>query len=77
MAFEVALIPHTKQVTTLGHKRVGAHVNIEVDLLGRYIERLLTYSSTEEVINRYGFFGETRVCLKLKFRLNEGTIYEV
>jgi riboflavin synthase len=45
--FEVALIPHTKQVTTLGHKRVGTHVNIEVDLLGRYIERLLTYPSTE------------------------------
>jgi riboflavin synthase len=45
--FEVALIPHTKQVTTLGDKRVGAHVNIEVDLLGRYIERLLTYPSTE------------------------------
>ncbi len=45
--FEVALIPHTKHVTTLGHKRVGAHVNIEVDLLGRYIERLLTYPSAE------------------------------
>lgn len=46
-AFEVALIPHTKQITTLGAKRVGAHVNIEVDLLGRYIERLLTYPSVE------------------------------
>ena len=46
--FEVALIPHTKGVTTLGHKRVGAHVNIEVDLLGRYIERLLTYPPAEE-----------------------------
>jgi riboflavin synthase len=46
-SFEVALIPHTKGVTTLGHKWVGAHVNIEVDLLGRYIERLLTYPSTE------------------------------
>ena len=45
--FEVALIPHTKGVTTLGHKRVGAHVNIEVDLLGRYIERLLTYPPAE------------------------------
>ena len=45
--FEVALIPHTKQVTTLGHKRVGARVNIEVDLLGRYIERLLTYPTAE------------------------------
>ena len=46
--FEVALIPHTKQVTTLGHKRVGDRVNIEVDLLGRYIERLLTYPSAEK-----------------------------
>jgi len=40
-SFEVALIPHTKQVTTLGKLRVGARVNIEVDLLGRYVERLL------------------------------------
>ena len=40
--FEIALIPHTKQVTTIGKKRVGDRVNIEVDLLGRYVERLLT-----------------------------------
>jgi riboflavin synthase len=40
--FEIALIPHTKTVTTLGAKRIGGRVNIEVDLLGRYIERLLT-----------------------------------
>ena len=46
-SFEVALIPHTKKITTLGHKRVGAYVNIEVDILGRYIERLLTYPSSE------------------------------
>ena len=39
--FEIALIPHTKQVTTIGEKRVGDRVNIEVDLLGRYVERLL------------------------------------
>lgn len=39
--FAVALIPHTKQVTTLGELRVGARVNVEVDLLGRYVERLL------------------------------------
>lgn len=41
-SFAVSLIPHTKGVTTLGRKRVGDRVNIEVDLLGRYIERLLT-----------------------------------
>jgi riboflavin synthase len=39
--FEVALIPHTKQVTTLGSKRPGDLVNIEVDLLAKYVERLL------------------------------------
>lgn len=59
--FEVALIPHTKQVTTLGYKRIGACVNIEVDLLGRYIERLLTYPSAEEssidmdFLSRHGY----------------------
>ena len=65
--FEVALIPHTKQVTTLGHKRVGTHVNIEVDLLGRYIERLLTYPSTEGDINQSGLLSKTRVYLNSKF----------
>ena len=39
--FEIALIPHTKQVTTIGEKRVGNRVNIEVELLGRYVEKLL------------------------------------
>ena len=56
--FEVALIPHTKGVTTLGHKRVGAHVNIEVDLLGRYIERLLTYPSAEGSSINMDFLAE-------------------
>ncbi len=40
-AFEVALIPHTKQVTTLGAKRIGASVNLEVDIIARYLETLL------------------------------------
>jgi riboflavin synthase len=39
--FDVALIPHTKQVTTLGSKRPGDLVNVEVDLLAKYVERLL------------------------------------
>ncbi len=45
-AFEVALIPHTKDVTTLGTKRTGARVNLEVDIIARYIETLLR--NTEE-----------------------------
>ena len=40
-SFEIALIPHTKAVTTLGTKRNGARVNLEVDLIARYLETLL------------------------------------
>jgi len=46
-SFEVALIPHTKAVTTLGMKRPGANVNLEVDLIARYIETLLKNSGEE------------------------------
>lgn len=42
-SFEISLIPHTKAVTTMGHKQIEDQVNIEVDLIGRYVERLLTY----------------------------------
>ena len=38
--FEVNLIPHTLSVTTLRHLKPGAKVNLEVDLVARYIERL-------------------------------------
>ena len=39
--FTVAVIPHTAEVTTLGVKGPGARVNLEVDLLAKYVERLL------------------------------------
>jgi riboflavin synthase len=38
--FRVAVIPHTAAVTTLGHKGVGASVNIEVDVIAKHLERL-------------------------------------
>jgi riboflavin synthase len=41
--FAVNLIPHTLEVTTLKHLRHGTRVNLEVDLLARYAERLLNY----------------------------------
>ena len=47
-AFEVALIPHTKQVTTLGTKRIGASVNLEVDIIARYLETLLKNSALKQ-----------------------------
>ena len=42
--FEVFLIPHTRAVTTLARLASGTRVNLEVDLIARYIERLLTTS---------------------------------
>jgi len=39
--FTVALIPHTSEVTTLGRRAVGDPVNIEVDVMAKYAERLL------------------------------------
>jgi riboflavin synthase len=39
--FEVNLIPHTQSVTTLGRLAPGTPVNLEVDMLARYAERLL------------------------------------
>jgi riboflavin synthase len=42
-AFSVALIPHTLDHTTLGGKQVGAKVNLEVDIIGKYVEKLLAH----------------------------------
>jgi riboflavin synthase len=39
--FEVNIVPHTLQQTVIGHYRPGTRVNLEVDLLARYLERLL------------------------------------
>jgi riboflavin synthase len=40
--FTVAIIPHTADVTTLGTKRPGDLVNLEVDVMAKYVERLVT-----------------------------------
>ena len=41
--FTVAVIPHTAEVTTLGAKRPGDTVNLEVDLIAKYVERLVAF----------------------------------
>jgi len=43
--FEVNLIPHTLEVTTLGRLQKGSKVNLEVDLVARYVERMLPHHS--------------------------------
>lgn len=42
--FSVSIIPHTIKETTLGEKRVGDIVNLENDLIGKYVEKLITIS---------------------------------
>ncbi|MGH3665129.1 MAG: hypothetical protein ACRDU8_03375, partial [Egibacteraceae bacterium] len=39
--FSVGLVPHTLAVTVLGRRRVGDVVNLEVDVIAKYVERLL------------------------------------
>ncbi|WP_281886767.1 riboflavin synthase [Paenibacillus sp. YYML68] len=41
--FTVSIIPHTLAETVLQHKKAGDEVNLEADVLGKYIERLMTY----------------------------------
>ena len=45
--FTVSLIPTTLALTTLGHKGVGDLVNLEVDVLAKYVERLLTTTAKD------------------------------
>lgn len=41
--FDVSIIPHTGILTTIGHKQVGEQVNIETDMIGKYVERVLSH----------------------------------
>ncbi|MGH8475416.1 MAG: riboflavin synthase [Methylococcales bacterium] len=60
--FRVNLVPHTLAETTMGSATVGQRVNIEVDLLARYLERLLSERDKEpdriglETLEKAGFF---------------------
>lgn len=50
--FSISLIPHTSGVTTLGSKAIGDLVNIECDIIGKYVEKLFGNSSnTRKVID--------------------------
>lgn len=44
--FDVSIIPHTLQVTALGLLKPGSRVNIEVDIIGKYVEKLLGLQSS-------------------------------
>ena len=46
--FKVSIIPHTQKVTSLHEKKVGSIVNLECDIIGKYVEKLLKAYSPEE-----------------------------
>ena len=52
--FAVALIPHTLQATTLGAREVGAPVNLEMDVLGKYVRALLSADADTRPASRPG-----------------------
>lgn len=58
-AFKVSIIPHTLKATTLKHLRVGDLVNLEFDILGKYVQRMVKKSSETglslERLKNYGF----------------------
>ena len=60
-SFSVSLVYHTQQNITLPRRRAGDEVNIEVDILGKYVERLMhpphgqRHGVTEELLARHGY----------------------
>ncbi|AXF19904.1 riboflavin synthase [Burkholderia pyrrocinia] len=50
--FSINLIPHTIEMTTLRHLKAGDQVNLEVDIIARYVERML--STTSQALSRTG-----------------------
>ncbi|UCC66765.1 MAG: riboflavin synthase [Deltaproteobacteria bacterium] len=65
--FQVAIIPYTAQSTTLGEKKVGDWVNVEVDIVGKYVKRLLKRGEDEggeidmEFLAKHGFLSQEGV----------------
>lgn len=62
--FKVSIIPHTQQVTALHAKKTGDEVNLECDIIGKYVEKLMVHAKkeeaqeskiTEDFLLKYGF----------------------
>lgn len=61
-SFSVSVIPHTARLTILGERQAGDKVNLEADIIGKYVEKLLRPEKevrqggiTEEFLAKYGF----------------------
>ena len=59
--FSVSIIPHTSEETILSEKKVGDTVNLENDIIGKYVERFLNFDKTEksnitrDFLSKFGF----------------------
>jgi riboflavin synthase len=60
--FELNIVPHTLDSTTMGQFKVGKHVNLEVDIIARYLERLLL---GEQALGEKAADGKTGVTMSL------------
>ena len=60
--FDVSIIPHTEKLTTIGFKKAGDYVNIETDMIGKYIENFIAEKHT---VNINKETGQPRVDMQL------------
>lgn len=59
-AFEVSVIPHTTAATTLGNAQPGSTVNLENDVVGKYVQRLLYNNSASAAVSTFHNAAEPR-----------------
>ncbi len=52
--FDVSIIPHTAKLTTIGFKKAGGYVNIETDMIGKYIENFIAQKPADNINKETG-----------------------
>lgn len=70
-SFSVSLIPHTAKYTTLGYKKNGDKVNLEADILGKYVEKILSNPAANPV-DTDGFAGKETEGISLSLLEKKG-----
>jgi len=58
LVFQIAVIPHTLKVTTLGGKRIGSEVNLEVDIVARYLQMCFAKEKSQRIFSSRSILRE-------------------
>lgn len=67
--FSVSIIPHTAKITTIGFKNVGDRVNIETDMLGKYVKKFLSGQGTRaKSANDAGAYADSDISMSFLAR---------